>query len=138
HPLDRNLYQAVKGLAAAERVVGDGGVIVLAAACVDGVPAGGAFARVLAEGHTPAALAGARGPTGLDTWQAQVLGRVLARVEVWVHTSGVPDDVLSAAGMVPVDDLEAAVAGALGRRPDPRLCVLPQGPLTVATVVHRA
>ncbi|MGO8870035.1 MAG: nickel-dependent lactate racemase, partial [Acidimicrobiales bacterium] len=42
HPLDRNLYQAVKGLAAAERVVGDGGVIVLAAACVDGVPAGGA------------------------------------------------------------------------------------------------
>ena len=33
HPLDRNLYQAVKGMAAAERVVADGGVIVMAAAC---------------------------------------------------------------------------------------------------------
>ena len=31
HPLDRNLYQSVKGLAAAERVVADGGIIVMAA-----------------------------------------------------------------------------------------------------------
>ena len=31
HPLDRNLYQAVKGMAAAERVVAPGGTIVIAA-----------------------------------------------------------------------------------------------------------
>ncbi len=48
HPLDRNLYQAVKGMAAAARIVRDGGIIVMAAACEDGVPAGGAFARLLA------------------------------------------------------------------------------------------
>src|ERR1019366_8991202 len=40
-PLDRNLYQAVKGMAAAERVVTDGGTVVMAAACLDGLPAGG-------------------------------------------------------------------------------------------------
>ena len=38
HPLDRDLYQAVKGMAAAERVVADGGDILLAAACSDGRP----------------------------------------------------------------------------------------------------
>ncbi len=47
HPLDRNLYQAVKGMAAAERIVRDGGIIVMAAACRDGVPGDGAFAGVL-------------------------------------------------------------------------------------------
>ncbi len=49
YPLDRNLYQAVKGMAAAERIVRPGGIIVMAAACADGVPAGGAFARLLAD-----------------------------------------------------------------------------------------
>ena len=57
HPLDRNLYQAVKGMAAAERVVADGGTVLLAAACGDGVPADGAFARLLAGAATPGDLA---------------------------------------------------------------------------------
>ena len=38
HPLDRNLYQAVKGMAAAERIVRDGGIIVMAAACARRCP----------------------------------------------------------------------------------------------------
>ena len=59
YPLDRNLYQAVKGMAAAERIVRPGGIIVMAAACLDGVPADGAFARTLAAASTPADLGGA-------------------------------------------------------------------------------
>ena len=47
YPLDRNLYQAVKGMAAAERIVRAGGIIVMAAACGDGIPGDGAFAGVL-------------------------------------------------------------------------------------------
>ena len=47
HPLDRNLYQAVKGMAAAERIVARGGAVLMAAACGDGVPDDGAFARLL-------------------------------------------------------------------------------------------
>ena len=61
-------------MAAAERIVRDGGTIVMAAACADGVPAGGAFARLLAGASTPAELAGAGGGPELDRWQAQVLG----------------------------------------------------------------
>ena len=64
HPLDRNLYQAVKGMAAAERVVAAGGVIVMAAACGDGVPGAGAFARILRAAPTPAALVRPRWPRG--------------------------------------------------------------------------
>ena len=88
HPLDRNLYQAVKGMAAAERIVRPGGIIVMAAACGDGIPGGGAFAEVVGPGphaRRPDRCAG--GPE-LDRWQAQVLGRVLQRAQVWLYSEG--------------------------------------------------
>jgi nickel-dependent lactate racemase len=134
HPLDRNLYQAVKGMAAAERVVADGGVIVMAAACGDGVPGAGAFDRILRQAPSAEALVRPGGPGELDGWQAQVLGRVLGRAEVWLYAEGLDDETVRSGLMVPVHDLTAAVAGALASRgPGARLCVLPQGPLTVAT-----
>ena len=134
YPLDRNLYQAVKGMAAAERVVADGGTIVVAAACADGLPADGPFARILAEANGPEDLASDGGDRAPDRWQAQVLGRVLRRAAVWLHTDGLSDDEVRAAHLEPVGDIADAVARALDRAgPGARLCVLPQGPLTVAT-----
>src|SRR5207237_10252882 len=88
HPLDRNLYQAVKGMAAAERVVRSGGTIVMAAACVDGVPDDGAFARLLAESTSPADLVSPDGPAEPDRWEAQVLGRVLQHAHVRLRSDG--------------------------------------------------
>jgi len=135
YPLDRNLYQAVKGMAAAERIVCRGGIIVMAAACEDGVPAGGAFARLLADARTPADLAGASGTPELDRWQAQVLGRVLARAEVHLHAEGLDGHAPTSALLTLAPDLDDAVATALGRLgPRARVAVMPEGPLTVATV----
>ncbi len=134
HPLDRNLYQAVKGMAAAERVVASGGVIVLAAACPDGLPDDGAFARILQRASSADQLVHPRGPGELDGWQAQVLGRVLTQADVWVHATGLPDTAVRSGLMSPVSDVGAAVREALTRRgPGARLCVLPRGPLTVAS-----
>lgn len=153
HPLDRNLYQAVKGLSAAERVVKDDGVIVLAAACGDGIPSRGGFAdllRATTDGGAvalanggPAALANG-GPAGpgqsppavLDGWQAQVLGRVLQRARVMVHSEGLADPDVRMAQMEPVNDVTSAIreaASAAG--PRARVCVLPEGPLTVVEPV---
>jgi nickel-dependent lactate racemase len=133
HPLDRNLYQAVKGMAAAERVVVSGGQIVLAAACVDGMPEGSAFDRLLDGATAPAELAAADGPARLDRWQTQILGRVLGRADVWLHTDGLDDDEVRRACLRPAPDLQAAVDGALLRAgPAARCCVLAEGPLTVA------
>jgi lactate racemase len=136
YPLDRNLYQAVKGMAAAERVVADRGTIVVAAACADGLPAGGPFARLLAEATGPGDLDADTGAPEADRWQTQVLGRVLRRAAVWLHTSGLSDDEVRAAHLEPVADVSAAGARALAAAgPAARLCVLPEGPLTVATAL---
>ncbi|HEX4128297.1 MAG TPA: nickel-dependent lactate racemase [Acidimicrobiales bacterium] len=135
YPLDRNLYQAVKGMAAAERIVRPGGFIVMAAACEDGVPAGGAFARLLAAAHSTADLLGASGEAELDRWQAQVLGRVLARAQVHLFAPGLDAGASPSALLSLAPDLDAAVAAACTRLgPGARVAVMPEGPLTVATV----
>jgi nickel-dependent lactate racemase len=135
HPLDRNLYQAVKGMAAAERIVRDRGIVVMAAACEDGVPAGGAFARLLAEAASPRDLIGATGGPELDRWQAQVLGRVVDRADVHLYSEGLSDETIREAQLTPVRDLGRAVDAVVdGLGSSARVAVLPEGPLTVATV----
>jgi nickel-dependent lactate racemase len=135
YPLDRNLYQAVKGMAAAERIVRDGGIIVMAASCVDGIPSDGAFAEVLSAARCAEDLIDAPGGPELDRWQAQVLGRVLQRAQVWLHSDGVTDEMTRQALLRPVGSVTAAVAEAVARAgAEARVAVLPEGPLTVATV----
>jgi nickel-dependent lactate racemase len=134
YPLDRNLYQAVKGMAAAERIVRDGGVIIMAADCLDGVPGGGAFARMLTEARSASDLLAAQGGPELDRWQAQVLGRVLQKADIWLYSDGLSDDITEDALLRPVHDLSQAVADALAHVGGGSVAVLPEGPLTVATV----
>jgi nickel-dependent lactate racemase len=45
-PLDLNLYQSVKGMSAAARVVKPQGVIICAAECRDGIPDHGAYGEI--------------------------------------------------------------------------------------------
>ena len=47
YPLDQNLYQAVKGMSAAAKIVKPGGTIVCAAECRDGLPTHGSYGAVL-------------------------------------------------------------------------------------------
>lgn len=80
-PLDQNIYQCVKGMTAAEAVCRDGGVIILAAECADGV-GGDAFFAQLSGCKSAAALYDAclqtpQDATAPDQWQSQILARVL-------------------------------------------------------------
>ncbi|HEY2215399.1 MAG TPA: nickel-dependent lactate racemase [Acidimicrobiales bacterium] len=134
YPLDRNLYQAVKGMAAAERIVRPGGIIIMAAACRDGVPGDGAFAQMLSSARSATDLLAVHVGPELDRWQAQVLGRVLQKAEVWLFSDGLSDDTTEDALLHPVHDLSRAVTDALARVGGSRVAVLPEGPLTVATV----
>lgn len=134
YPLDRNLYQAVKGMATAAEIVRPGGVVLVAAECRDGIPEGSPYHHLLADHPTPDDLDAVvhSGPTRPDQWQAQVQARVGQRAEIGVKAAGVPPDVLAGLGVTPVDDLEAAVSEALGRAGKrARLAVLPAGPLTI-------
>ena len=137
-PLDQNLYQAVKGMSAAATVVKPGGLIICAAECRDGFPDHGSFREVLASAPTPAALLAeisARERTVPDQWQVQVLARVLSHARVAVHTTYLDADDLATAHLGFAPDIAAAVADELARLgPDATVCVLPEGPQTIAYV----
>jgi nickel-dependent lactate racemase len=135
HPLDLNLYQAVKGMAAAAQVVKPGGAIVIAAACPDGLPSGSAYARLLDDAKGPDQLLSivtAPGYAGQDQWQVQIQAQVQSRADVYVYSDGLTDEEVRRAHCTPCHDVSATVGELLARRgPDATLCALPQGPVSI-------
>jgi nickel-dependent lactate racemase len=137
YPLDQNLYQSVKGISAAAEIVADGGLIVCAAECRDGLPDHGEYARLLADGSSIADVRRrieAAAVTIPDQWQVQIQARVQERARVLVHAAGLTPEQLRAAHLEPAADIEATVADAIRGRPDLRVCALPEGPQTIAYV----
>lgn len=133
-PLDQNVYQAVKGISAASRIVDGGGLILCAARCNDGFPEHGNFREMLFTHATPRALLETIERPGFatyDQWQAQLLAIILCRARVGLHCE-VPADALRRAHFQAVPDLSAALRGELARiGPDAPVAVLPEGPLTI-------
>jgi nickel-dependent lactate racemase len=135
YPLDQNLYQAVKGMSAAAKIVKPQGTIVCAAECRDGLPSHGSYGTVLASQPTPdrlLAMINAPGYAVPDQWQVQIQAQIQMKARVLVKTSGLGAGDVRAAHFEPVDDVAGAVAEALGRAgTGATLCVLPQGPQTI-------
>jgi hypothetical protein len=125
-------------MCAGAAVVRDGGSLVCAAECRDGFPDHGSYREVLASRPTPAALLRtieARRVTVPDQWQVQIQCRVQARARVLLHTRGLTTAELAAAHLEPAADVSATVRDELARLgPDATLCVLPEGPQTIAYV----
>ena len=138
YPLDQNLYQCVKGLSAANRVVREGGSIIVAAACADGLPDGSRFAELLEEAGSPQAALAMLAQPGFsqpDQWQVQILAKIQLRATVYVHSAGLTDAKIQRALLQPCQQIEhtiAAIEAQLGR--PATICVLPEGPQTIAYV----
>lgn len=134
YPLDLNLYQGVKGMSAGARIVAEGGTLILAAECREGVPAGSPLDRLLRSGGSPEEILASLATPGFarpEQWQAQIQALVQRRARVLVHSS-LPDDVVRACHLTPCPDIAAAVRAELDRTgPQARVAVLPQGPLTI-------
>ena len=134
-PLDQNLYQAVKGMSAAAKVVKSGGTIVCAAECRDGLPSHGSCGEVLASQPSPEKLLAMITSPGYsipDQWQVQIQAQLQMKATVMVKTGGLTPDAVRAAHFQPVDDVGAAVADAMRHAgPHATLCVLPHGPQTI-------
>jgi nickel-dependent lactate racemase len=135
YPLDQNLYQAVKGISAAAKIVKDGGTIICAAECRDGFPNHGAYAEILKSKPSPRELLDmitAQGYSRPDQWQVQIQAQVQLRAKVMVKSDYLGDVELRAAHFEPVHDVSDAVERALRNAgSDARVCVLPQGPQTI-------
>ena len=138
YPLDLNLYQAVKGMSAAARVVKPGGSIIVAAECWDGVPEHGEYGQILQLAATPEellALIHSWSAVRQDQWQAQIQAQVQMKAEVYVKSSYLDDETIRRAMLEPCHSIEETLAALLDRYgPEASICVLPEGPMTVPHV----
>ncbi len=132
-PLDQNLYQTVKGISAAARIVDDQGAILVASECSDGVPDHGNFASLMRTGDSPRDVLQEvydREPI-LDQWQAQILAGILNRTNVTVY-SRMDCCEIEACKLSVTDDLEEALRERIESvGSGARVAVLPDGPLTI-------
>jgi nickel-dependent lactate racemase len=142
YPLDQNLYQAVKGMSAAAKIVKPGGTIIAAAECRDGLPSHGSYGAVLASAPSPEALLRmicAPGYSVPDQWQVQVQAQIQTKANVLVKTAGLGASEIRAAHFTPIDDVSEAVRASLDRAGRAStLCVLPQGPQTIPYLASEA
>ena len=138
YPLDQNLYQSVKGISAAAQVVRDGGAIIIATECRDGVPDHGLYGRLLSEAGSPqAVLDTVRSPGFLrqDQWQVQIQAQIQLRADVHVYSDHLTDEQIRAALLKPCRSIEQTIAALRERHgPGAALCVLPEGPQTIPYV----
>jgi len=134
YPLDLNLYQAVKGMSAAARIVKEGGDIIVAAECWDGIPDHGEYKRLLWEASSPEDLMRTLSVPGFrchDQWEAQIQAQVQLKARVHVHAGGLSDDELRRALVIPCNNIEETVATIRREKPQATIAVLPDGPQTV-------
>ena len=134
YPLDLNLYQGVKGMSAGARVVKEGGTLILAAECREGVPAGSPLDKLLRSASSTEEILTLLNTPGFvrpEQWQAHIQALIQRRAKVLVHSS-LPDEVVHAAHLTPCHDISATVSELVRANGNgARIAVLPHGPLTI-------
>jgi nickel-dependent lactate racemase len=135
YPLDLNLYQSVKGMSAAAQIVRDGGAIVIAADCWDGIPDHGLYGELLRGASDPHSLLETVSQADFlqqDQWQAQAQAQIQLKADVYVHTHNLNETTIREALLLPSSHIETTVRELLEEMgPEARICVLPEGPQTI-------
>lgn len=136
YPLDRNLYQAIKGIDTATKVARKGGVIIMAAECIDGI----------GHDHMKDLILSCRSveelhakmfspPSVIDKWMAQVLARALVDHTIILVSSGISKQDMESMFFTYAEDLDDALAQALSLMGEnASLSVIPEGPIVIPNV----
>lgn len=132
YPLDQNIYQAVKGMTAAEATNKEGGTIVMVAGCRDG-HGGEGFYHNLADVSDPEefldrAVTTPRLKTVPDQWTAQILARILVHHHVIMVSDLVDPKLIIDMHMELAASLDQAMEMAFEREgTDAKVAVIPDG-----------
>src|SRR5207247_3747527 len=128
-PLDLNLYQGVKGMSAAARIVEERGTIILACECCEGVPAGSPLDQLLRSATSPEEILAMLATPGFvrpEQWQAQIQALIQRKASVLVSSS-LPAEAIQARHLPPGDHIGAAATERLPQSgPHERCGALPR------------
>ena len=137
YPLDTTFYQSVKGMSCALGIVKEGGTIIVAASCSEGIgspefeslfddnPSLEVFIdRILSKKYFV-----------MDQWQLEELAKVRRKANVRLVTDGLPSETINRLFVESAPSVEQAVDDCLKRYgPDATIAVIPKGPYVLAEV----
>jgi lactate racemase len=120
HPSDLNFWQAGKGLYAADLVVANGGIIILASPCYEGAGEHGGFVESLRYDYATLdrMISQNRVEDRIGAAAALAVAMITARADVWLVTHTISDAEAKRMRMRRFDDLQEAVDTAIGLKGD--------------------
>lgn len=134
YPLDLNVYQSVKGMSAAAQVVREGGAIIVAAECWDGIPSGSDYETILQSVEDVAELMTfikLHEMQFKDTWQVYFQALIQMQAEVYLFST-LDEYTVRKTLLNPSGNMEQLVNALVEKTGDEcRICVLPEGPQTI-------
>ncbi|MCM3714520.1 nickel-dependent lactate racemase [Alkalihalobacillus oceani] len=137
YPLDQNLYQAVKGMSAAHKIVKKGGTIICASECADGLPNHGNFGEILKMRKSPQEILDMINDPEFkmfDQWQVQKQAVIQVWADVYVYSTLSEQDVADAM-LTPTNSIEQTLEQLKQKYGEQMtVAVLPLGPLTIPYV----
>src|SRR5699024_5163394 len=134
YPLDQNLYQAVKGMSAAHKIVKEGGTIIIAAECSDGLPSNGNFAKIFSLSETPEQLLELINDPKFEMfeqWQVQKQAVIQLWANIYVYST-LTEDQIKGAMLKSTRNISKTVENLKKKYgKNMSIAILPLGPLTV-------
>ena len=139
YPLDLTLYQAVKGITAAAPVLKKGGMMVLAAACAEGLGSEEFVSMATQYASADAFLQSLQhSPVRIDQWQLEECARVARDMDVVLVAEGIPEAQRRRLFIRSGSGVEEVVAEGIARRgQDATIAVIPKGPYTLVGIQPR-
>jgi nickel-dependent lactate racemase len=119
-------------MSAASQIVREGGAIIIATACEDGLPDHGRYAQLLSDAGSLQGIIKLISKPGFqvqDQWQVQIQAQIQQGADVYVYSDGLSDDQIRKALFIPCRDVETTLAELqTNLAAQTRICVMPEGP----------
>ncbi len=135
YPLDKTYYQTIKGMVGPSQILNEGGTLIIASACDEGL--GSAEFR---ESQLSLIRLGTSGfldsirekPfADIDGWQSQMQTRATSVGRVQLYSPGLSLGDRQATGVEMIDSLEQAIADSVAQNRDPHVAFIPEGPYVI-------
>lgn len=137
YPLDQNLYQAVKGMSAAHKIVKKGGAIIIASECSDGLPSHGNYSKIFEMASSPQELLDMINNPEFkmfDQWQVQKQAVIQVWADVYVY-SKLTEEQVTGAMLKSTQNIEQTLEELKSHfGENMSVAVMPLGPLTIPYV----
>ncbi|MXX02550.1 MAG: nickel-dependent lactate racemase [Gemmatimonadetes bacterium] len=137
YPLDTTFYQAVKGMVGVLDILKEGGSIVIAAGCADGIGSAEFEGLLRRTEDIDAFIHWIQQPDvfTIDQWEIEELVKALKKGQVYLYTDGLSDEDARDCLVQPIPSVEAGIARALKRHgADATIAVVPRGPYVIPRV----